>query len=231
MASLPTETTLYFGPWYRRSPFFAATLRAGCTAFGIYNHMQGPLAAAALVKLVGERLLELEYYRCDRFEILGVPVIVSRTGWSATSSGRRSSSPARNSPSASSHPRRRAESRPASSTTAPTSRSPTPRSTSWGSSGSSRSSPVRPRSDRARGGGPPPGDRARTRPDHRRDRENPVRRPGQAPPGRTAQRAAAREGASEHPVLVRFVGAARVPAAQATAKREHHGDASPRRWP
>lgn len=199
----PTETTLYFGPWYRQSPFFAATLRAGCTAFDIYNHMclpayyadadteyraltegvtlwdvsvertvqvsgpdadrlvdlltcrdltrcavgqckymlvtapdggivndpvllhvaenewwlqladsdadlyalgvlsqtgldaeitypdvhpvqvQGPLAPATLTKLVGERLLDLRYYWCGRFEIGDIPVVVSRTGWSA----------------------------------------------------------------------------------------------------------------------------------------------------
>jgi glycine cleavage system aminomethyltransferase T len=33
-----TETTLYLGPWYRRSPYFEATLRAGCSAFDVYNH-------------------------------------------------------------------------------------------------------------------------------------------------------------------------------------------------
>jgi glycine cleavage system aminomethyltransferase T len=37
-----SSTTLYFGPWYRRSPFFQATLRHGCTAFDIYNHMYIP---------------------------------------------------------------------------------------------------------------------------------------------------------------------------------------------
>jgi glycine cleavage system aminomethyltransferase T len=36
------ETTLYFGPWYRRSPFFEATIRHGCTAFDIYNHTYLP---------------------------------------------------------------------------------------------------------------------------------------------------------------------------------------------
>jgi aminomethyltransferase len=36
------STTLYFGPWYRRSPFFEATLRDGCTAYDIYNHMYLP---------------------------------------------------------------------------------------------------------------------------------------------------------------------------------------------
>ena len=30
-----TSTTLNFGPWYRRSPFFEATLRAGCSAYDI----------------------------------------------------------------------------------------------------------------------------------------------------------------------------------------------------
>ena len=37
-----TSTTLYFGPWYRKSPFFDATLRWGCKAYDIYNHMYLP---------------------------------------------------------------------------------------------------------------------------------------------------------------------------------------------
>jgi aminomethyltransferase len=39
---LEQSATLYFGPWYRRSPFFEATRRAGCTAYDIYNHMLLP---------------------------------------------------------------------------------------------------------------------------------------------------------------------------------------------
>jgi glycine cleavage system aminomethyltransferase T len=39
---LENSATLYFGPWYRRSPFFDATRRAGCTAYDIYNHMYLP---------------------------------------------------------------------------------------------------------------------------------------------------------------------------------------------
>ncbi|HLX35342.1 MAG TPA: glycine cleavage T C-terminal barrel domain-containing protein [Candidatus Limnocylindrales bacterium] len=39
---LPTSATLYFGPWYRRSPFFEKTLGAGCSAYDIYNHMYLP---------------------------------------------------------------------------------------------------------------------------------------------------------------------------------------------
>lgn len=36
------SSTLYFGPWYKKSPFFEATLRAGCSAYDIYNHMLHP---------------------------------------------------------------------------------------------------------------------------------------------------------------------------------------------
>jgi glycine cleavage system aminomethyltransferase T len=43
-----TSTTLYFGPWYRRSPFFEATLRWGCQAYDIYNHMYLPAYYAEL---------------------------------------------------------------------------------------------------------------------------------------------------------------------------------------
>jgi len=38
----PGSTTLYFGPWYRKSPFFDATLRYGCMAYDIYNHTYLP---------------------------------------------------------------------------------------------------------------------------------------------------------------------------------------------
>ncbi|HVF07491.1 MAG TPA: glycine cleavage T C-terminal barrel domain-containing protein [Actinomycetota bacterium] len=39
---LEKSATLYFGPWYRQSPFFHATRRAGCTSYDIYNHMYLP---------------------------------------------------------------------------------------------------------------------------------------------------------------------------------------------
>ncbi len=39
---LEKSATLYFGPWYRKSPFFDATRRAGCTSYDIYNHMYLP---------------------------------------------------------------------------------------------------------------------------------------------------------------------------------------------
>lgn len=197
------SSTLYFGPWYRRSPFFESTLEAGCRAFDIYNKMylpaeyddpeveywalneavtlwdvgvertvevrgpdadhfvdfltcrdlttcavgqgkymlviapdggivndpvllhvakntwwmqladsdaglyalgvlsqldleaevtypdvhplqvQGPRSAATLAKLVGEEIYDLPYYHCRRFSIDGIPVIISRTGWTA----------------------------------------------------------------------------------------------------------------------------------------------------
>ena len=201
MADLTTK--LYFGPWYRRSPYFEATRRAGCKAYDIYNKMylpaeyddvsveyralnegvtlwdvgvertvqvsgpdadrlidmvtcrdltkcavkqgkymlvtapdggivndpvllhvdekvwwmqladsdaglytlgvlsqigldaevtypdvhpvqvQGPLSARTLEKLVGEAIYDIKYYWCERFSIDGVPVVISRTGWSA----------------------------------------------------------------------------------------------------------------------------------------------------
>jgi glycine cleavage system aminomethyltransferase T len=200
---LEESTTLYFGPWYRRSPFFDATRRAGATAYDIYNHMylpayfddpdveykllnegvtmwdvgvertvevsgpdadklidmitcrdltkcsvkqgkymivtapdggivndpvllhvdenkwwmqladsdaglyalgvlatsglnaqvtlpdvhpmqvQGPMSAKTLEKLVGSRIYDIKYYWCDNFDIDGIPVLISRTGWTA----------------------------------------------------------------------------------------------------------------------------------------------------
>jgi aminomethyltransferase len=199
---LEKSTTLYFGPWYRRSPFFESTLAAGCTAYDIYNHMylpayyddpdveywalvngvtmwdvgvertvevsgpdadrlidditcrdltkcavgqgkympvtapdggivndpvllhvaekkwwmqladsdaglyalgvaagrfdaevtlpdvhpmqvQGPLAAKTLEKLVGTAIYDIKYYWIGEFEIDGIPVVISRTGWTA----------------------------------------------------------------------------------------------------------------------------------------------------
>ncbi len=41
-ATKPTSSTLYFGPWYRRSPFFEKTLEHGASAYDIYNHMYLP---------------------------------------------------------------------------------------------------------------------------------------------------------------------------------------------
>ena len=200
---LAKSATLYFGPWYRQSPFFKATLRAGCTAYDIYNHMylpgyyddpeveywalndavtmwdvgvertvqiagpdadrlidmitcrdltkcavkqgkymlvtgpdggivndpvllhvrentwwmqladsdaglyalgvaatsgldvevslpdvhpmqvQGPDSGKTLAKLVGDAIYDIKYYWCDEFEIDGIPVVISRTGWTA----------------------------------------------------------------------------------------------------------------------------------------------------
>jgi glycine cleavage system aminomethyltransferase T len=200
---LAKSATLYFGPWYRQSPFFKSALRAGCTAFDIYNHMyipgyfddpiteyrllneavtmwdvgcertvevsgpdadrlidmitcrdltkcavkqgkymlvtapdggivndpvllhvadrkwwmqladsdaglyalgvataagldvevtypdvhpmqvQGPLSGKTLEKLVGKGIFDIKYYWLDEFEIRGIPVVISRTGWTA----------------------------------------------------------------------------------------------------------------------------------------------------
>jgi glycine cleavage system aminomethyltransferase T len=35
-------TRMWFGPWYRKSPYFEATLRYGCKAYDIYNRMYLP---------------------------------------------------------------------------------------------------------------------------------------------------------------------------------------------
>src|SRR6185437_492644 len=203
MSDNDMTTKLYFGPWYRRSPFFEATRRAGCAAYDIYNKMylpaeyddpnveyqalndgvtlwdvgvertvqiagpdadrladlltcrdltkcavkqckymlvtapsggivndpvlvhpeenvwwmqladsdgglyalgvlsqsgldaevtypdvhpvqvQGPLAARTLAKLVGESIFDIRYYWCEHFTIGDIPVVVTRTGWSA----------------------------------------------------------------------------------------------------------------------------------------------------
>src|SRR6266540_1688657 len=206
---LEQSATIYFGPWYRRSPFFDATRRAGCTAYDVYNHMllpayfddpdleywallndvvvwdvavertveisgpdadglvnmltcrdltkcavkqgkymivtapdggilndpvllhvgqnrwwmqladsdaglyalgvasqagmdvqvtypeaypmqvQGAKAGKTVEKLVGQALYELKYYWCDWFDIEGIPVLISRTGWTALEGVRR----------------------------------------------------------------------------------------------------------------------------------------------
>jgi glycine cleavage system aminomethyltransferase T len=203
MSTQPAATKLYFGPWYRRSPYFESTIKAGCVAYDIYNKMylpaeyddpaveyaalneavtlwdvgvertvqvsgpdadrlidmvtcrdltkcavkqgkymlvtapdggivndpvllhvddsvwwmqladsdaglytlgvlsqsgldaqvsypdvhpvqvQGPKSAKTLEKLVGEAIYDLRYYWCDRFAIGDIPVVISRTGWSA----------------------------------------------------------------------------------------------------------------------------------------------------
>jgi glycine cleavage system aminomethyltransferase T len=42
MTGQADSATLYFGPWYRKSPYFEATRRAGCTGYDIYSHMYLP---------------------------------------------------------------------------------------------------------------------------------------------------------------------------------------------
>jgi len=40
---MASETfTFYIQPWYRKSPYFEATKRAGCKSWGLYNHMLLP---------------------------------------------------------------------------------------------------------------------------------------------------------------------------------------------
>ena len=42
MNEVANKADFYFRPRYRKSPFFECTRRAGCTAYGIYNHMYIP---------------------------------------------------------------------------------------------------------------------------------------------------------------------------------------------
>ena len=45
--------------------------------------LQGPTSAEIMVKLFGENIKELKYYWLREFELDGIPLIVSRTGWSS----------------------------------------------------------------------------------------------------------------------------------------------------
>jgi aminomethyltransferase len=45
--------------------------------------VQGAKAAQTLEKLVGAAIYDLKYYWCDWFDIKDVPVLISRTGWTA----------------------------------------------------------------------------------------------------------------------------------------------------
>jgi aminomethyltransferase len=45
--------------------------------------VQGPLSAKTLEKLVGPSIYDIKYYWVDEFEIRGIPVLISRTGWTA----------------------------------------------------------------------------------------------------------------------------------------------------
>ena len=45
--------------------------------------VQGPLSAKTLEKLVGPAIYDIKYYWTERFEIDGIPVVISRTGWTA----------------------------------------------------------------------------------------------------------------------------------------------------
>jgi glycine cleavage system aminomethyltransferase T len=39
---MPETFTFYIQPWYRKSPYFESTKRAGCRSWGLYNHMLLP---------------------------------------------------------------------------------------------------------------------------------------------------------------------------------------------
>lgn len=45
--------------------------------------VQGPKSKPLIAKLVGEQILDLKYYWWRRAEIAGVPVVITRTGWTS----------------------------------------------------------------------------------------------------------------------------------------------------
>jgi aminomethyltransferase len=45
--------------------------------------VQGPKSVDTLRALVGDAILDVKYYWCAPFEIDGIPVVISRTGWTA----------------------------------------------------------------------------------------------------------------------------------------------------
>jgi aminomethyltransferase len=45
--------------------------------------LQGPTSGAIMVKLFGDSIKDLKYYWLKEFELDGIPLIVSRTGWSS----------------------------------------------------------------------------------------------------------------------------------------------------
>ncbi len=45
--------------------------------------IQGPRSKQVVANLFGDDILELKYYRCAERDLDGIPVVVSRTGWSA----------------------------------------------------------------------------------------------------------------------------------------------------
>ena len=67
-----------------------AKAAAAMTSFDVTVHepdasplqLQGPLAPRVAHKLFGELALELGYYQCREVELKGIPLVLSRTGWS-----------------------------------------------------------------------------------------------------------------------------------------------------
>ena len=45
--------------------------------------VQGPMAARTVEKLVGSAVYDIKYYWIEEFEIGDIPVVISRTGWTA----------------------------------------------------------------------------------------------------------------------------------------------------
>ena len=82
LATPATEasSTLYFGPWYRRSPFFEKTLEAGCSAYDIYNHMYLPGYYADPIEEYWATLGQPEQYRPGTWGPESADALLARDG-------------------------------------------------------------------------------------------------------------------------------------------------------
>ena len=62
----------------------SAGLDAEVTFPDVYPcQVQGPKSGLTLEKLVGPAIYDLRYYWCDEFQIEDIPVVITRTGWTA----------------------------------------------------------------------------------------------------------------------------------------------------
>jgi glycine cleavage system aminomethyltransferase T len=45
--------------------------------------VQGPKSKDVMRDLFGDRILDMKYYRCEQTDLDGIPIVISRTGWTA----------------------------------------------------------------------------------------------------------------------------------------------------
>lgn len=85
------ETTFWFALASSDALLFARGLKNGYPQLDVTIReadvaplqVQGPRSKDLMVKLLGEQILDLRYYFWRHAEIVGVPVVVTRTGWTS----------------------------------------------------------------------------------------------------------------------------------------------------